>query len=376
MAVPKDSNQLLEAAEQMWAMLDVLSEENPEEYKKLIDQQLKEGVDSISPPQPAYCISCTTQHRGRSHKLYINICKWAKIPSPQGDTDPVPVKGGILRHLVKNGKKTSDLLYDVAFSPQFLEECQQKVPLQDMLNSLIIRFIEDMIKLKINQESLKKMKSDFKGPRADIPNSLDERFNHFLPMESRLDIGDTILEELSRMGLSEHSKESELPPLRLFPESQDKRKLIEELPEGYRSHNDRTVEQAGNIKDAVKKNGRKKSKEKVKQMKGSKEDINVGIGLRLDDDRSTTDTVQCPKYLINTSKDDNGEFVRITVDLPGVTSATSIDLEISEEDLVLNVEDMYKLYLEFPIRVDDNKVKAKFNSAKSELLITIASITL
>ena len=93
-----------------------------------------------------------------------------------------------------------------------------------------------MIKLKINQESLKKMKSGFKGPRADIPNSLDERFNHFLPMESRLDIGDTILEELSRMGLSEHSKESELPPLRLFPESQDKRKLIEELPEGYRSH--------------------------------------------------------------------------------------------------------------------------------------------
>ena len=66
MAVPKDSNQLLEAAEQMWAMLDVLSEENPEEYKKLIDQQLKEGVDSISPPQPAYCISCTTQHRVRN----------------------------------------------------------------------------------------------------------------------------------------------------------------------------------------------------------------------------------------------------------------------------------------------------------------------
>ena len=140
--------------------------------------------------------------------------------------------------MVKDGKKTSDLLYDVAFSPQLLEECQQEVPLQDMLNSLIIRFIEDMIKLKINQESLKKMKSDFKGPRADIPNSLDERFNHFLPMESRLDIGDTILEELSRMGLSEHSKESELPPLRLFPESQDKRKLIEELPEGYRSRND------------------------------------------------------------------------------------------------------------------------------------------
>ena len=95
-------------------------------------------------------------------------------------------------------------------------------------------------------------------------------------------------------------------------------------------HAQRTVEQAGKIKNAVKKNGRKKSKEKAKQMKGSKEDVTVGIGLRLDEDRSTTDTVQCPKYLMNTSKDDNGEYVRITVDLPGVTSATSIDLEISE----------------------------------------------
>ena len=80
-------------------------------------------------------------------------------------------------------------------------------------------------------------------------------------------------------------------------------------------------------------------------MKGSKEDVNVDIGLRLDDDRSTTDTVQCPKYLINTSKDDNGEFVRITVDLPGVTSATSIDLEISEVwwfDIIYNCTCTYK----------------------------------
>ena len=44
-------------AEMLWSALDRLSEENPTEYKRFVDQQLKEGAEIISPPQPMQCCS-------------------------------------------------------------------------------------------------------------------------------------------------------------------------------------------------------------------------------------------------------------------------------------------------------------------------------
>ena len=54
---------LLGAAEKVWSMLDQLAESNPEEYKKFIEQQLKEGAQSVSPPEPGFCLSCSATLR-------------------------------------------------------------------------------------------------------------------------------------------------------------------------------------------------------------------------------------------------------------------------------------------------------------------------
>ena len=61
----RDSSQreLLHAAEKVWSMLDHLAESKPEEYKKFIDQQLKEGAESVSPPEPAFCLRCSATFR-------------------------------------------------------------------------------------------------------------------------------------------------------------------------------------------------------------------------------------------------------------------------------------------------------------------------
>ena len=68
MARKDDSgNELLHAAEKVWGMLDKLAESNPEEYKKFIDQQLKEGAESVSQPEPAFCLSCIATLRVSSN---------------------------------------------------------------------------------------------------------------------------------------------------------------------------------------------------------------------------------------------------------------------------------------------------------------------
>ena len=58
----------------------------------------------------------------------MNVCKWNRVPLPSEDNNSseVPVKGGILRHVVEDGKRRqNDLVIDIAFNPVFIQvrEC-------------------------------------------------------------------------------------------------------------------------------------------------------------------------------------------------------------------------------------------------------------
>ena len=54
------SDEMLKAADQVWGMLDHLAEHNPQEYHKFVHQQLTEGKEMFSAPEPAFCLRCNT----------------------------------------------------------------------------------------------------------------------------------------------------------------------------------------------------------------------------------------------------------------------------------------------------------------------------
>lgn len=166
--------------------------------------------------------------KGRDCSLFINVCKWAKVPHPLTDADPVPVKGGTLRYEVLDGRKTVNFVYDIAFNPQVVEECSSNPVLFDMLTSLSLDFIEDMTKLNVRRDTLSK--SDIKGTQTDVHYSLDEGLKHLLPKESQLDFGDSLLDELGRLS-SSSGETGELPPLKLPHQEKNssQKPLIEEL---------------------------------------------------------------------------------------------------------------------------------------------------
>lgn len=58
MARSGDKNEMLEAAQRVWSMLDHLYESNPTEYKKFIEQQMQEGKEILNPPEPVFCLEC------------------------------------------------------------------------------------------------------------------------------------------------------------------------------------------------------------------------------------------------------------------------------------------------------------------------------
>ena len=87
----------------------------------------------------------------RKSILFINVCKWIRVPKPKTDNDPIPVKGGVLRHVIDTHtrKKSRDLVVDVAFNPYVLDECLQDCVMESMLVSLCQNFVEDVTQLKI-----------------------------------------------------------------------------------------------------------------------------------------------------------------------------------------------------------------------------------
>ena len=134
------------------------------------------------------------------------------MPRPKTDNDSIPVKGGILRHVTKNGNKTKDLLIDIAFNPYVLDECAKQQELEGMLVSLALDFVEDFTEQKIDRKSCRKAKEEFVGLQNDIQCSLDEQWKDGLSNESRLDIGESLLKQLSSLKVEEASRGTCKPP--------------------------------------------------------------------------------------------------------------------------------------------------------------------
>ena len=49
----------MKAAKRMWEMLDHLSYNNTEKYKKFVKQQLEEGREAMAVPEPNFCLRCS-----------------------------------------------------------------------------------------------------------------------------------------------------------------------------------------------------------------------------------------------------------------------------------------------------------------------------
>lgn len=128
----------------------------------------------------------------------MNACKWHRVPEPKTGDDPIPVKGGLLRHLVHDGKKCpQDLLIDIAFNPLIIETWVKDREMKEILIDLILDFLDDYL-LIVTDRNVQVLLEDFKGPLDDIGNSLDGESTGRVSRESQLDMEESILSSLKR----------------------------------------------------------------------------------------------------------------------------------------------------------------------------------
>ena len=77
----KDGEDVSEIADNLWRFLDKLHAENPEEYKKFIDEQMEEGRKLLTPPEPVYCLHCQARAWVSGILVYLYVVPYNIIKS-------------------------------------------------------------------------------------------------------------------------------------------------------------------------------------------------------------------------------------------------------------------------------------------------------
>lgn len=335
---------LLNQAQNVWTMLDEMAESSPEKYKEFIDKQMKEAKEYMKPPVPNMCIQSSLQ-APKKWKLYINFCSWQRVPEPKTAEDPIPVIGTDLQK-DKEGSDTI-IITAVAFNHKILDECgkhSQNTTERDLLINLAFKFIESQHNVQISG-NYQILGGDivFKGNMEKIQQALmkkteivDKEFEqsmselqrNFAPLPS--DAKEVILNKFANIAVSEESNIG---------------------------GNMKTHQNGFDIKLPSSEGGKKK--------KGLIEEINK---------TETTDMkTMCPKYTLACIKDQNGtvEAIKVKIMLDGVSSVKECCLDISKDDLKLEVDQRYNLHLTFPHHVDNEEASAKFSKKTSVLTITV-----
>uniref|UniRef100_A0A673JKT6 PIH1 domain-containing protein 2-like n=1 Tax=Sinocyclocheilus rhinocerous TaxID=307959 RepID=A0A673JKT6_9TELE len=82
---------------------------------------------------------------------------------------------------------------------------------------------------------------------------------------------------------------------------------------------------------------------------------------------------QQPKHRLTVCPDGSGSSrsLQLSVELSGVRSVSQCRLSISRDDILLEVEDLYYLHLQFPELVKEDTCTATFNKKKQTLNVTV-----
>ncbi|XP_042342748.1 PIH1 domain-containing protein 2 [Plectropomus leopardus] len=311
MCSTSSTGDVLQQVNQFWSMLDELSENDPAAYRMFIDKQMKEGAEFSAPPELDTCL-CTEILEPKKGSLYINICSWRRVPAPQDPSRPLPVCAG------KPETDTDEGLYtvlDVALNYTVLQECMKD---KTELYLLALSCAQQQLGMTLSQQYTVVSCS----PRSS-PDDLHRRlgFRQWPNTSTQPDTASqtpaALLQQISSL---RSQKQHEEPAAQIIcrPAEHKKKDLIQVIS-------------------------------------------------------TTFVQPQKPEYQLEVKTDTEGvaRSMELTVELPKVCSMSECQLRISKDDVLVEVEDVYYLLLEFPKTVIEDTASAIFNKKKRTLTLRV-----
>ncbi|KAM9359553.1 PIH1 domain-containing protein 2 [Symphorus nematophorus] len=304
---------VLKQVDHFWSMLDDLSQSDPAAYRRFIEKRVKEGAEFSEPPQLRSCL-CTEILEPKKGSLYINICSWKRVPAPQDPSRPLPVCPGKLETDTNEGQGLYTVL-DVALNPAVLESIKKD---KTEVYILALNFAQQHFVMRLSQEYTVISCSPKSSP-ADLHRRLG--FQQWPNSSKQPDTaGETpaaLLQQIFSLR-SEKQDEDTAAQIICRPAEHKKKDLIQVIS-------------------------------------------------------TTFVQPQKPEYQLEVKTDAAGvsRSVELTVELPKVCSMSECQLRISKDDVLLEVEDVYYLLLEFPETVNEDTASAIFNKKKRRLTMSV-----
>ncbi|MEE6484433.1 hypothetical protein FKM82_013866 [Ascaphus truei] len=312
-------NEMLTQVNQLWSMLDDMAENSPESYQKFIQRHMKEGKEFMAPPEPHLCLQ-TKILEPEERVLFINICRWNRVPAPQSETHPVPLGAGRLEDVPEGA------VVDIAYNPEVLKRADQDQIELDQLIRLGMKYIEEQYRATLchtYRVAPFKLKGNLHGMRDRLQGTRKQPAMNRGSKENA--VTESLLEQLKNIAVKGEEKEEISSSIRLTKE---------DGPKALRS---------GLIKELS--------------------------STELQEE----DSLSAPKHKLSVIKDETGksQMLELKAELQGVSSVSECDLSVSKDDLMFEVPGRYKLHLNLPEAVREETVTAKYNKANRVLVVTM-----
>ncbi|XP_069750982.1 PIH1 domain-containing protein 2-like isoform X2 [Narcine bancroftii] len=308
MATKQRENVLLQQVNQLWSMLDEMSESSPEAYHKFIHHHLGEGMKQFAAPQPHTCFR-TRITEPVENLLFVNLCSWSRIPAPKTDLDPIPLGGGRLEEIIDVTE--TYFVTDITYSPDVLQKGSEDPAERNQLILLAVKYIEEQHHIRVSQ-SYTLLKKKLQGSQKQLRQRLTGKSE---PVQAAMGgIDATLLQELISLKSTGRENVEDTPPICL-------------------PSNIRQPKNPGLIQEISSTESECKNK------------------------------VESPKYEMSVIRDESGKpkALHLKVELPRVSSVAECDLSVSKDDMVLDVCEKYRLQLNLPEKITEDMVSAKFN---------------
>ncbi|KAF4085954.1 hypothetical protein AMELA_G00100940 [Ameiurus melas] len=313
-------NAALNHVNQFWSMLDDMAQNNPDEYKTFIERHMQASTNYFSPPEPNSCLRAVVQPHDEI--LYVNVCGWKRVPAPASPTQPIPVCGGKLE--TSSERAENYHIVEVAFNPEVLKRAEKNPQEKEEIHLLALNFIQKQHKLSLSQR-FTVMKAKLKGTIEDMNHRL-----MLLPNQTK-----------SINTLNQDN-----------PQTKPAQSLLHQI----------CSLQMGEVTEEYSIQLNKGQEDKDKTKPGLIEVI------------SSTEFVepQQPKHQMTVCSlsNDSVRRIKLRVQLPGISSVSQCQLSISQDDILLEVKQMYFLHLHFPEQVKEETCHATFNKKKHILTVT------
>ncbi|XP_070621953.1 PIH1 domain-containing protein 2 isoform X2 [Erythrolamprus reginae] len=299
------SDEMLTKATQLWTMLDDMAENNPKSYCHFMQQQLKEAKQHYAPPEPWLCLKTSILEPTKTG-LFINLCRWSRIPAPKSPSEPVLLSPGKM--------ETQSEVYsilDLAYSPSVLERLEDSPPAKDQLIHMSLKYVEEHFNVTLSHSwSVAKFK--LKG-------------------------------SLERMRESLGRQE---PPLAV-PQRTPNKVMLSQLRSLVAEDNSGLIMPAAENTPVFK--------------KPLIEEISTADNLEAPE--------PAYKMTTKKDADEKPLEIELKIELPGVCGVSECDLSVSKDDVLVECLEKYRLRVDLPASVDEEATSATFCKKKGVLLV-------